>query len=423
MWALGFLRRRRGRVLLTVLGVALSVGLTTTMLSIAAGLDTTSARVIEGTGVDLLVLDSGSPVFGAARHLPFDNGTQLADEFAGDPRVRTAFPILERTVTVFPGSFAACQPACPAVNPVAEGEDPGRRGGLGGLDMTSGVYFENSTGDPFALTPEFRGRLYPAGFNSTQFTREILLNEIMARELEAAVGDTVFVSATRDFNGSQAFRVVGVYEASFETDQSRNVRMHLSELQYLTHRTRGEVTLIALDLHDAAREAEVASWVEASHPALKASSPSEILGELDQTTSAFKVFAGLIAVVSIGVAVLFSATVFMISARERVGEIAALRAIGISRATIFREMLFESGVLGGLGLALGLAIGALGAWSIDYVLKATTARVPHGMDVTAVTPEVVLVVGATSVLIGIAAGLVPALWATRLTIASAIRNL
>jgi len=32
-------------------------------------------------------------------------------------------------------------------------------------------------------------------------------------------------------------------------------------------------------------------------------------------------------------------------------------------------------------------------------------------------------VGATSVLIGIAAGLVPALWATRLTIASAIRNL
>ncbi len=423
MWALGFLRRRRGRVMLTVLGVALSVGLTTTMLSIAAGLDTTSARVIEGTGVDLLVLDAGSPVFGAARHLAFENGTQIADSLAADPRVRTAFPILERTVTVFPPGFAACQPGCPAVNPVAEGEDPGRRMALGGLEMTSGVYFEHSGGDPFASTAEFRDHLYPAGFSATQFTAEILLNGVVARELDASLGDTVFVAATRDFNESHPFRVVGVYEASFETDQSRDVRMHLSELQYLTHRTAGEVTLIALDLGDPSKGAEVAGSVEAAHPALKAASPSEILGELDQTTSAFKVFAGLIAIVSIGVAVLFSATVFMISARERVGEIAALRAIGISRATIFREMFFESGVLGGLGLALGLAIGAAGAWSIDFVLKATTARVPHGMDVTAVTPAVVLLVGATSVLIGIAAGLVPALWATRLTIASAIRNL
>lgn len=423
MWALGFLRRRRGRVALTVLGVALSVGLTTTMLSIAAGLDTTSARVIAGTGVDLLVLDSGSPVFGAARHLPFDNGTQIAIELALDPRVRTAFPILERTVTVFPQAFASCQPGCPAVNPVAEGENPGRRGTLGGLYMTSGAYFENDTGDPFASTVEYLEHAYPAGYNSSQFTAEVLLNEIVARELNASVGGTVFVASTRDFNGSHPFRVVGIYEASFETDQSRNVRLHLSELQYLTHRTRGEVTLIALDLNDPGREGEVAAFVEAAHPALKAASPGEILGELDQTTSAFKVFAGLIAIVSIGVAVLFSATVFMISARERVGEIAALRAIGISRATIFREMLVESGVLGGFGLALGLVIGSVGAWSIDFVLKATTARVPHGMDVTAVTPEVVLVVGATSVLIGIAAGLVPALWATRLTIASAIRNL
>lgn len=423
MWALGFLRRRRGRVLLTVLGVALSVGLTTTMLSIAAGLDTTSARVIAGTGVDLLVLDSASPIFGAARHLPFDNGTQVADQIARDPRVATAFPILERTVTVFPADFSRCQPACPALNPVAQGEDPGRRLGLGGIDMIRGVYFEHAGGDPFASTSQYRDQVYPAGFASDQFTSEILLNEIVARELNASLNDTVFVAATRQFNESHPFRVVGIYQASFETDQSRDVRVHLSELQYLTHRTHGEVTLIALDLGDPASAGQVAASVEAAHPSLKAALPSQILGELDQTTSVFKVFAGLIAIVSIGVAVLFSATVFMISARERVGEIAAMRAIGISRASIFRDMLLESGVLGGLGLAFGLAIGALGAWSIDFVLKATTDRVPHGMDVTAVTPEVVLLVGVTSVLIGIAAGLVPALWATRLTIASAIRSL
>jgi ABC-type antimicrobial peptide transport system permease subunit len=428
MWALGFLRRRRGRVLLTVLGVALAVGLTTTMMSISAGLDITSRRVIADTGLELLVLDNGSAVFGAGNHLPFENGTQLSDEFQGmtlgaSHPVATAFPIFEKTVTVFPRNFTACTPACKAVNPLANGEDPGRRGSLGGLDIESGAYFVANRSDPFAGDPAYLNRSMPGGFSSPNFTHEIVLNRAVARELNASVGDTVLVSATREFNASQPFRVVGVYEASFETDQSREVRVHRSELLYLAGKSHDEATLIAIDLSDPTQGPQVAAAIETAHPELRAAQPAEILGELDRTTGAFKLFAGLIAAVSIGVAVLFASTVYMISARERVGEIAALRAIGISRRTILTEMLLESGVLGGVGLAAGLVFGTLSAWAIDFVLKATTTRVPHGMDVTAVTPEIVLFVGITSVVIGIAAGMVPALWATRLNIASAIRNL
>lgn len=428
MFALGFLRRRRGRVFLTVLGVALAVGLTTTMLSISAGLDLTSRRVVGDVGIELLVLDDGSSVFGAARHLPFVNGTGLADEFeaiavGGTHPVATAFPVFERTVTLFPPGYPACEPGCQAVNPLANGEDPARRGTLGGVDFTAGTYFDEAKGDPFASTPEYRNHVYPDGYASPNFTAEIILNRAVARELNVAVGDTVRVAATREFNQSHPFRVIGVYEASFETDQSREVRVHRSELLYLTGRTQDEATLIALDLTDPSLGPQVAQAVESAHPGLKAEAPEEILSELDRTTATFKLFAGVIALVSIGVAVLFAATVFMISARERVAEIAALRAIGISRATILKEMLVESGVLGGAGFGLGITVGAALAWAIDFVLKATTTRVPHGMDVTAITPQVVLTVGATSVLIGIAAGLIPALWATRVTIASAIRNL
>jgi ABC-type lipoprotein release transport system permease subunit len=428
MWALGFLRRRRGRVLLTVLGVALAVGLTTTMVSISAGLDITSRRVIADTGLELLVLDKGSAVFGSGNHLAFENGTRLADEFqamtmgSGHP-VATAFPIFEKTVTVFPQNFSACSPSCRAVNPLADGENPGLRGALGGLDIESGSYFVANRSDPFASDPAYLNRSLPGGFSSANFTHEIVLNRAVARELNAKVGDTVLVSATREFNASQPFRVVGVYEASFETDQSREVRVHRSELLYLAGKVHDEATLIAVDLVDPTQAPQVAALIESAHPELQAAEASEILGELDRTTGVFKLFAGLVAAVSIGVAVLFAATVYMISARERVGEIAALRAIGISRRTILSGMLVESGVLGAVGLAAGLAFGTLSAWAIDFVLKATTTRVPHGMDVTAVTPEVVLLVGIMSVIIGIAAGMVPAVWATRLNIASAIRNL
>jgi len=422
MWALGLLRRRPGRVLLTVLGVALAVGLTTTMLSIAAGLDTTSRRVLDDTGLDLLVLDQGSPMV-STEHLAFANGTRIANDLENISGVATAFPIFEKSVTMFPANFAACRPLCPSVNLLADGEVPARRGNLGGLDVAPpGAYF-NTSADPFADDAAFVNHVYPDGFNSSRFTREVVVNRAVARELNATLYGTVYMAASHDFDEAQRFTVVGIYEASFETDQTREVRVHLSELQYLARATHDEVTLIALDLDNAAERASVATAVEARYPALKAATPDEILGELDRTTGAFKVFAGLVAIVSIGVAVLFAATIFMISARERVGEIAALRAIGISRRTILKEMLLESGIVGVMALALGILIGVLGAWSIDFVLKTTTTRVPHGMDVAAVTPEVVLLVGATSVLIGMAAGLIPAIWATRVPIASAIRNL
>ncbi len=423
MWALGLLRRRTSRVLLTVVGVALAVGLTTTMLSISAGLDTTSHRVIEGTGVDLLVLNEGSQVISNS-HRPFANGTAVADALQARADVLTAFPIYEKTVALFPAGFATCAPGCPAVNAQANGEVPARRGALGGVDVLApGNYFAVHPQDAFASTPEYRDGTYPDGFSSTAFTHELLLNRAVARELDAGVGDTVFLSVTRDFGAAQPFTVVGVYEASFETGQSREVRLHLSELQYMDRKTDDEVTAIALDLADRRDAPAVAAFVAQQYPGLKGADPEEILSELDRTTEAFTAFATLVAAVSIAVAVLFAATVFMISARERVGEIAALRAIGISRRTIFRQMLLESGVVGALGLAVGLGVGTVLAFAIDFILKTTTERVPYGMDVTAVTPGVLLLVGLTSVLIGVAAGLVPAVWATRLPIASAIRNL
>jgi len=423
MWALGLLRRRTSRVLLTVVGVALAVGLTTTMLSISAGLDTTSHRVVQGTGIDLLVLEQGSAVLSTA-HRPFPNGTAVADALESRPDVLTAFPIYEKAVTLYPTDFAACAPACPAVNAQANGEVPARRGALGGVDVEpGGDYFAEHPDDEFAASAEYASGRYPDGFNSSAFTRDLLVNRAVARELGAGVGDTVYLSVTRAFDAAQAFTVIGVYEASFETGQSREVRLHLSELQYMDRRAADEATLIALDLADRRDAPAVRAFLAEAYPALKGADPEEILSELDRTTEAFTVFAALVAAVSIGVAVLFAATIFMISARERVAEIAALRAIGLSRQTIFRQMLLESGVVGVLGLALGLGVGTALAYAIDFVLKTTTERVPHGMDVTAVTPEVLLVVGATSVLIGVAAGLVPAVWATRLPIASAIRNL
>jgi len=196
MWALGLLRRRPGRVLLTILGVALAVGLTTTMLSIAAGLDSTSKRVLADTGVDLLVVKDGADIL-STTHPPFVNGTAIADDFQNNVSgVATAFPIYEKTVTLWPSNFTACGSSCRSINVLANGENPARRGMLRGLDVVSGKYFD-TVSDPFADAPEYRNHAYPEGYNSSRFTREILINRAVRRAQRPGGGDRLPVRDPR----------------------------------------------------------------------------------------------------------------------------------------------------------------------------------------------------------------------------------
>jgi len=101
-----------------------------------------------------------------------------------------------------------------------------------------------------------------------------------------------------------------------------------------------------------------------------------------------------------------------ISVTERTGEVGLLRAIGAGRRQILWLFLGEAAVLGGLGGLAGLIVGAGGAWLLGTLIPALPTHTSWGFALLAL---------GTSILIGLAAGVMPAWHAAKLNPVEALR--
>ncbi len=103
---------------------------------------------------------------------------------------------------------------------------------------------------------------------------------------------------------------------------------------------------------------------------------------------------------------------------ERTRELAILRSMGASRRQILGRTLFEAGILGGAGWALGALLGIVLSLILTYVVNrysfgwSLALRIPAGH---------ILLSGALMVLAALSAGSVPALRASRVEITKGIR--
>lgn len=105
-------------------------------------------------------------------------------------------------------------------------------------------------------------------------------------------------------------------------------------------------------------------------------------------------------------------TLMHIAVAERVAEIGLLTALGATRARIRTLFLMESTLLSTLGGLSGLALGAGLAWLLKVAVSGLPVNVPWDYAIGALV---------ASVLIGLAAGVVPALRAARLNPVEALR--
>jgi putative ABC transport system permease protein len=131
-------------------------------------------------------------------------------------------------------------------------------------------------------------------------------------------------------------------------------------------------------------------------------------------------FRGLAAVIAV-VVLLIAANTMAMAARERVVELAVLRAIGFPRRILFGLLLGESGILAFLGATAGLAL-YLGLFPKlrAFVLYSPLAGLAAGLRVY---PDVLATAFATTLAVGLLAGFVPALRSARRPIVDGLRQL
>jgi putative ABC transport system permease protein len=134
----------------------------------------------------------------------------------------------------------------------------------------------------------------------------------------------------------------------------------------------------------------------------------------------FRQLAYILGSISLLVTVLLVGTLLTITVNERLGEIATLRAIGVSRARVVQQVLAEGLALTLIGGGLGVVLGIATARYLDGILTsfpglpaAISFFVPERTSLTRA--------GVVLLLTGALAGLYPAWLAARAPIAATLR--
>jgi putative ABC transport system permease protein len=129
----------------------------------------------------------------------------------------------------------------------------------------------------------------------------------------------------------------------------------------------------------------------------------------------------VLSTITISFALLLITVLLTVSVNQRLGEVAALRALGFSRNRVVLDVLCESALIVGIGGLLSLPLGALMATWLDGILKRMPG-IPAELHFFVFEPKALLVHGSLLAATAIIAALYPMRIVARLPIAATLRD-
>lgn len=388
MLALRTLLRHRARTALAVLGVAIAAAMLLDMVMLSSGLRASFGELLTSRGFQFRLAPRGT--------LPFDTeatiarGTDIARRIAEHPDIEAVSPVLGASLhlTRETGTAATF--------------------GLGVLPDVQGDY------------ELLRGRDIGDG-------DALVANEDFLRLAALTVGDTVPLAAgynplLRTTSGERRLVIAGVARFLYLSAEQPAVAIPLRTLQDMTGVRRDDrVSLLMVRARTGAALDTLDAWIEATAPSVNAISTREALASVDQRLSYFRQIAFILGAVSLVVGFLLVTTLVTVSVNERAGEIAVLRAIGVSRGHVVQQIVIEGIVISVAGAGLGLLLGLVTARYLNAILSRFPG-LPAAIDFFYFQPAAVWRALGLLVAAGILAGIYPAWRASSLGIGRTLRE-
>jgi putative ABC transport system permease protein len=386
------LTRHRTRTLLATLGVAVSAALLLDMVMLATGMRESFRSLLLAVGFQLRLAPKGT--------LPFDTEATIDGASEIIARVRS-------------------HPDVVAVSPV--------------LGAQLHVPLGRSTVTAFAigLDPRSQGDYELIAGRDPTGPDDLVANDELLRAIGKSVGDTIDVAAGYDpqlraYAGRRPVAIVGRARFIYLAAEQLAAAVPLATLQSMTARDTGgpradRVSLIMIRLRDGADVERVRDWAEQHVPRVSAISTDEAIRRVDERLSYFRQLALILGVVSLVVGFLLVTTLVTVSVNERIGEIAVMRAIGVSRAHVVLQILLEGSAIMLAGSALGLALGLATARYLNGIL-ATFPGLPERIDFFLFQPRAAWTALGLLAASGILAGLYPSWRGASLPVAETLRR-
>jgi len=238
--------------------------------------------------------------------------------------------------------------------------------------------------------------------------RTIAIDEVLAEEANLHIGDRVSISPRANSSGDTVIIGAIVRRGADPSEVARGdlkVRMHLDQLQTLSD-YGDRVDRFAIQTKSGADIRSLIQRVNEIAFGFRAYPSSEIAVETSRTFQVVSRFHRAIGIITIVASSVFLLCIMVLKVEERRRDIAALRLMGISRATVVRAIITEAALIAVLGSALGIVLGWLVSLFVNWHYQAAY-RTPLAFSI--VTPTIVIVAVLLSLALGIGAGIAASL--------------
>jgi putative ABC transport system permease protein len=392
-------RRNPARTLLVILGLCVTGALLLDMTMLSGGLVASLGTVVSRLGFAVRVVPRGTLPFSGSQ---IQDGGRLAAAIAHYPGVAAAVPVRATNVYVRHGRdrFASFALGVPA-------------GGSGAYTVLEGADLPG--------TPPVRRSGADADATAVP---SVVINSNMVHLDGVRIGDMLVLSSApgplwAPTAAPRTVRVTGIADFYFDLISQRSLVVATPVLGRIEGTTSDTASLILVRMTDPSRADALAHWVEARDPRVNALSIQAFLRRAGSRLTYFRQFSLVLGTISVAVSFLLIATIITLSLGERLGEIAMLRAVGVTRTRVALLILLEGILLSAISVPGAVGLGIVISRDLDAILRGAPG-VPESLHFfTLTTPAVVR----TAVLLlgtGAAGGVYPAAVAARLGIAATL---
>ncbi|MEA2725506.1 MAG: putative transport system permease protein [Gemmatimonadales bacterium] len=389
-WAVQGLIRQPLRTLLAVSGIAISAAMLLDMVMLSGGIEKSFAELLLAKGYQIRLTPKGTLPFDTEATL--DRAGSVVDRLRRDTAIESAGAVLGTSLYGRSGDSL--------VTLVGYGIQP----------EAQGVYQLQRGRD---LTPDD--------------TLGVLLSPAVAGLLGAGLGDTVSLVGRLDpqvaaAGVSRRLVVRGIVRWVYDYRGQPSVGTILPVMQALASGARDDrASLLLVKVGNDAAVPAVVDRLRKEFPRLEVYSVADLVRFFKQRLVYFRQLSYILATMSLIVTVLLITTLLTITVNERLGEIATLRAIGIARSTVVRQVFIEGTVLTLVGAALGIVLGLGTARYLDSILTSFPG-LPAAFSFFVPRQGSLVTAGLVLMVTGSLAGLYPAWLAARAPIAATLRS-
>jgi putative ABC transport system permease protein len=388
MLASASLTRHAVRTMLAVLGVAVAGALLLDMVMLSSGMRESFRSMLLVRGFQLRIAPKGT--------MPFDSETRIGNAsgimatLRQNPDIVEISPVLGAQIHVLGRAH----------------------------DVTSfAVGIDGAVEGDYALEA---GR-------ETAAPDHAVANAAFLTATGARIGDTLdvvtgFDTQLRSYTGRRRLVIAGQGRFFYTAAGQTVLAIPLATLQAMGGPTATDrVSLFMARVRDGVDPDRARAWVDSAVPRVSAISTSSALQQVDQRMGYFRQLAFILGAISLTVGFLLVTTLVTVSVNERVGEIAVMRAIGVSRAHIVQQVVLEGLAMTLTGTIAGFGLGLVTARVLNAILS-DFPGLPATFNFFVFRPRAAYESLGMLIVAGVVAGIYPAWRAASLPIAATLRR-